>query len=72
MIDLQMKEDHILLNGSRTVMGSHETIIQWEHTRNMDFQAGLLEIIDDTKPIVIAVQETFLVNDGGIMLESHC
>ena len=27
MIDLQMKEDHILLNGSRTVMGSIETII---------------------------------------------
>ena len=52
VIGLQMKEDHILLNESRTVIGSLETIIHLKQ-----------EINDNTKPIVIAVQETFLAND---------
>ena len=70
VIGLQMKEDLILLHRSRTVMGSLETIIQWNTQGILTSKPNLLEIIDN-KPIVIAVQETFLANDVMIKLSNY-
>ena len=66
-----MKEDHILLNGSRTVKGSLETTIQWNTQGISTSKLDLLKIIDNTKPIETAVQETFLANDVMIKLSNY-
>ena len=52
-------------------MGSLETIIQWNTQGISISKLDLQEIIDNTKPIVIAVQETFLANDVMIKLSNY-
>ena len=50
-------------------MGSLEMLIQWNTQGILTSKPNLLEI--DNKPIVIAVQKTFLANDVMIKLSNY-
>ena len=71
VIGVQTKENHILLNGSWTVMGPLEMTIQWNTQGILTSKLDLLEIIDNNKQIVIVMQEIFLANDVMIKLSNN-